>query len=135
MKKHFILVVFVFILSLQAMAVAVAQNNDRHVNNIWDTGTICLQAPVKNIIWQTGTEQRIVWTYDGITGARVDILLLRSNKPPITIASQVEIAKGEYIWEISPGVETGFDYVIKVKSATFPWCFGFSDRFGLKAKD
>ncbi|GAN33911.1 IPT/TIG domain-containing protein [Candidatus Brocadia sinica] len=69
--------------------------------------------------WQTGSTQKVTWTYKGDPGPNVKIELLKGGAWNYTIASSTSIGSngsGSYIWTVPKDQASGSDYKIRITS-------------------
>lgn len=128
MKRILLTAVFLILFGMPAAAAV-----DYDINYRDEDGVIIVQKPAKGDNWAIGSKQKIVWTYNGLTGRRIDILLLGDAKPPLVIANGADITDGEYLWQVPDNLAAG-DYIIKIKSRDFPLCLAISDKFAIKSE-
>ncbi|MFX1553763.1 MAG: Ser-Thr-rich GPI-anchored membrane family protein [Promethearchaeota archaeon] len=81
-------------------------------------------------IWETGTSQDITWTSTG-TISYVKIELYENDEFVMDITTST-INDGSYMWAISPDLEEGIDYQIKISNVFDPITYDFSDYFEIK---
>jgi len=92
--------------------------------------TITVVSPNGEDTWQTGTTQKIRWSYTGNIGGFVKIELLKPGVSNQTIASFASIGSGgngSYNWRIPSKQAPGSDYTIQVTSRSNTGCTDTSD--------
>jgi hypothetical protein len=87
--------------------------------------------------WYSGTPQTLAWSYIGIPGERVKIMLLKGDTPVKTIATSAPVGKdgkGSRSWTVPANQTPGDDYKIRIVSNTNSSCVDVSDQtFSIKA--
>ncbi len=90
---------------------------------------LAIISPNGGEVWQSGTQQSILWTASNQVGS-VDLMLLNglnSATPPIPIASNLPASAGNYLWNIPTGLIASSNYFVRIASSDPATGVFFSD--------